>query len=174
MVPPGGRRRGAEFGVLGPELLTDPLAFLSAEHLRQGALLAHLERLARHPQARGARALAAALMEWLAVELPRHMADEERSLHARLEPYDTEGLLLRLREDHVDEREAAKALIADLRAIAAHHSPGPGFAALARRFASGFRAHLATEEAEVTPLARRVLSAEILTQIAAELAARRA
>lgn len=170
----GGRRRGAVFGGLGAELLTDPLAFLSAEHLRQGALLGHLERLARDPQARGGRAMAAALAEWLAVELPRHIADEERSLHARLEPYDSEGLLRRLREDHAEERETARALIAELRAIAAHQPPGPGFAGLARRFASGFRAHLATEEAEVTPLARRVLSPEMLTQIAAELAARRA
>lgn len=173
MAGTGGRRRGVEFGGLGTELLTDPLAFLSAEHLRQGALLGHLERLARQPEARGARALAAALAEWLAVELPRHIADEERSLHARLEPYDSAGLLRRLRGDHAEERETATALAADLRAIAAHQPPGPDFPALARRFASRFRAHLATEEAEVTPLARRVLSPEMLTQIAAEFAARR-
>lgn len=168
-----GRRRGVVFGRPGPELLGDPLAFLTAEHHRQGALVGHLERLARHPDGPGTRALAAALAEWLEVELPRHVQDEERSLHARLEPFDMGGLLPRLRQDHAEESDTMKPLVADLRAIAAHRPPGPDFAIHALHFATAFRAHLAVEEAEVTPLARRVLPPEVLAEIAAELAARR-
>ncbi|MBR0682434.1 hemerythrin domain-containing protein [Roseomonas eburnea] len=173
MRGPGRRRGGAEFGDVGPELLADPIAFLSAEHVRQGALLGHIERLARHPEGPGSRALAQALVEWLEVDLPRHFADEERSLHARLEPYDGEGLLHRLRADHAEEEAEMPPLIAGLRAIAAHEPPAPDFAARALRFATAFRAHLAIEEAEVAPLARRVLAPEVLAEIAAELAARR-
>jgi len=169
----GRRRRVAEFGRLGRELLSDPIAFLSAEHVRQGALLGHLERLARHPDGRGSRALAQALAEWLAVDLPRHFADEEASLHARLQPFDEGGLLRRLCAGHAARVAEMPPLIAALRAIAAHEPPGPDFPARALRFAAAIRARLALEEAELAPLARRVLAPEALAEITAELAARR-
>lgn len=169
----GGPRRGVMFGRLGHELLSDPLAFLSAEHARQSVLLGHLERLARRPDQPGGRALAAALAEWLAEDLPRHLADEEASLHSRLLPHDAEGVLRRLGAEHEQERDQAKALLPGLDAIAAHLPPPPGFAGLALRFVAEFRAHLSLEEAEVQPLARRVLGAEALAAIAAEMAARR-
>lgn len=169
----GGPRRGAVFGRLGPELLKDPLAFLTAEHARQSVLLGHLERVARSPDRPGARALAAALAEWLADDLPRHIADEERSLFARLLPHDSRGLLDRLTADHALEREQAQALLQGLSAVVAHMPVPAGFTELALRFATEFREHLALEEAEVTPLARRVLPAETLSDIAAEMAARR-
>lgn len=169
----GGPRRSVVFGRLGHDLLSDPLAFLSAEHARQSVLLGHLERIARRPDQPGARVLAAALMEWLTDDLPRHLADEEGSLHARLLPHDTRGVISRLGADHELEREQAQALRAGLSAIAAHLPVPPGFPELALRFVADFREHLALEEAEVQPLARRVLPTETLNDIAAEMAARR-
>ncbi len=164
------RAPGAVFGDLGAELLADPLAFLSAEHVRQGVLLGHLERLARHPQARGARALASALAASLVQDLPRHVAQEERSLHARLATHDPTGLLPRLRHEHAAVRAAVMPVLEGLQAIAAHRVPGADFPGLAQRFVAAYRAHLAIEEAEVLPLARRVLTPEALDAIAAELA----
>lgn len=169
----GGPRRTVVFGRLGHDLLSDPLAFLSAEHARQSVLLGHLERIARRPDQPGARALAAALAEWLADELPRHLADEERSLYTRLAPHDARGVLHRLGSDHQREREQAQALLAGLSAIAGHLPAPPGFTDLALGFVAEFRDHLALEEAEVQPLARRVLPAETLDDIATEMAARR-
>lgn len=169
----GGPRRAVVFGRLGHDLLSDPLAFLSAEHARQSVLLGHLERIARRPDQPGARVLAAALAEWLSDDLPRHLADEERSLHTRLVAHDTRGVLRRLGSDHEQEREQAQALLSGLSAIAAHLPVPPGFAELALGFVADFRDHLALEEAELQPLARRVLPAETLNDIAAEMAARR-
>jgi hemerythrin-like domain-containing protein len=173
MEPSGGRRRVVEFGRLDADLLADPLAFLGAEHARQRALLGHLERLARHPDGPGTRALAIALAEWLAEDLPRHIADEEGSLHARLAPFDTQGVLPALAADHEREARDGASLLSDLRAIIAHQPPPADFAARAQRFAEGYRAHLAIEDAAVTPLARRVLAPEVLAEIGAEMAARR-
>lgn len=164
---------GAHVAPLQAALLEDPIAFLWAEHARQRVLLGHLERIARAPEARGARQLASALLHWLTRELPTHIADEELSLYPRLRAHDAQGVLAKLSREHVRDRAPARRLAGGLARIVAGEAPGAEFAAEALRFAAQHRAHLTTEEREVTPLARRALDPAATAALAAEMAERR-
>jgi hemerythrin-like domain-containing protein len=164
---------GAHVTPIQAALLDDPLAFLSAEHARQTALLAHLERVVREPQARAARGLAAVLLRWLTRELPLHIADEERSLYPRLAAFDEEGVLEQLREEHRRDRRLIADIAAGLRRVAGGGMPEPGFVEAAREFIAGHRRHLAHEETVLAPLARRWLGPEAMAKLAAEMIARR-
>lgn len=165
----------ATFGVapLRQALLADPIAFLSAEHARQMALLGHLERLARAPTARGARVMAGVLLRWLREELPLHIADEERSLYPRLQPHDARGTVPRLSAEHRRDAELAATCLLGLRAIAGGAQAGQGFQPSATEFARLHRRHLDLEEETVMPLAREVITGEALRALATEMAARR-
>ncbi len=163
----------AHVAPLQPALLKDPLAFLSAEHGRQTVLLRHLERLARAPLSRAARVLALALVGWLTVELPLHIADEELSLHPRLRGFDSEGLLPRLRVHHQQEQQVMPLLLAGLLRAAEGQPPPAGFLDAALAFVASHHRHLALEEATVLPLARASLGPEALADVAHEMAARR-
>ncbi|MBR0661979.1 hemerythrin domain-containing protein [Neoroseomonas oryzicola] len=166
------RRRGAEFGPLDAGLLADPLAFLSAEHARQRALLRHLERVARAPGAPGTVALARALAGWLGGELPRHLAAEAHCLHPRLAPADRASALARLDRLLQAAREDREAVLAGLRLVAAHHPPLPGFGAAVLRFAEALRRLLAFEESDILPIARQALAPDDLAEVGAEIARR--
>lgn len=166
-------RRGAEFGQVDTHLAADPLAFLSAEHARQRALLRHLERLAEAPGRPGAAPIALGLIRWLRDELPDHMADEERSLHPRLEAFAGAGLINRLAAHHSAARRDIAPLLAGLHDIAARVAPPPDFPRRAQSFAVAERAHIAIEETEVAPLARRHVSPAGLAEIAKEIGGRR-
>lgn len=166
------RRRGAEFGRLDAGLLADPLAFLSAEHARQRALLRHLERIARMPGMPGAGAIARGLLCWLAEDLPGHLDIEARALHARLAPAAQAGLMSRLDTLRTAVRDGAARCLAQLRPVASHRAPPSGFAATVWGFGEALRGFLAMEEEEILPLARRSLDARSLAQIAAEMARR--
>lgn len=164
------------FGVapLAPALIADdPLGFLSAEHARQMVLLAHLDRLARGPAARGARAMADAVLRWLRDEMPLHIADEERSLLPRLAPHDRRGALARVRDEHERDRRLALDVAAGLAALVDGDAPGPRFAEAAGEFARLHRAHLEFEERAVMPLARQSLGAAERAALSQEIAARR-
>ncbi|HEV7267455.1 MAG TPA: hemerythrin domain-containing protein [Falsiroseomonas sp.] len=164
--------REARLGRLDPGLLADPLDFLSAEHARQRALLGHLERLARKPSGPARVAMARALAAWLACELPLHLRDEEESLYPRIAS--TAGPVTRTL---AEENRAAAASRAELRAelalIATGHRPSDRFTPAALEFAAGYRRHLAVEEFEVMPAARRSLSGIACDAITREMAARR-
>ncbi|MBX9700712.1 MAG: hemerythrin domain-containing protein [Acetobacteraceae bacterium] len=164
-----------QFGVapLGPALLEDPVAFLSAEHTRQIALLGHLDRLARAPAARGARRMAEALLRWLTEELPIHIADEERSLYPRLAPHDAAGVVARLSAEHRRDATLAAEVVRGLRSLSAAGVVDPAFVGTTAAFTRLHREHLAFEEAAVTPLARQALTPESRATLAAEMAARR-
>jgi hypothetical protein len=164
---------GAHVAPIGAALLDDPLAFLAAEHARQTVLLGHLERVARDPQSRAARDLAAALLHWLTHELPIHVADEVRSLYPRLAGFDADGTIERLRAEHRRDQDMATRLVAGLRRAAEGRLPDPGFAAEAQEFAAGHRAHLALEERTLAPLAHRCHAPEELASLAAEMGERR-
>lgn len=163
------------FGVspLGATLLEDPVAFLSAEHARQRALLGHLDRLARAPAARGARQMAEALLRWLTRELPVHIADEEGSLYPRLRPHDGSGAIARLSVEHRRDASLAAAVAAGLRRLVAEGEADAAFRETAAAFTRLHRQHLAFEEAVITPLARAVLTDGARAALAAEMAMRR-
>ncbi len=162
----------AEFGALGPDLLADPCAFLLAEHGRQRALLGHLERLARRPHGPAQPAIARALIAWLACELPLHLTDEADSLLPRLAP-DAAALVLRLGAEDLALRELRLKVRDALAPIAAGHAPAEGFAATVLAFVQLYRQRLSAEDAEVLPVARRVLDAAACHAIAAEMRQRR-
>ncbi|MGG5811148.1 hemerythrin domain-containing protein [Falsiroseomonas sp. CW058] len=163
------------FGVapLARALLEDPVAFLSAEHGRQMALLSHLERLVRAPAARGARVMAQALLRWLGDELPLHIADEECSLYPRLRALDQGGTLDRLSADHRRDARLAATTMGALRRMAAGEEAGQRELDAAVEFARLHRRHLELEEATIMPLARDGLSAETKASLAREMATRR-
>lgn len=163
--------RAAQFGALDPGLLTDPLAFLSAEHARQRALLGHLERLAGNRT--GSRiAIARALAAWLACELPMHLQDEEESLYPRLGDA-ARAATRSLVSESVATAALRDQLRADLAHIATGHRPSERFAGAAREFVAAYRRRLAREELDVMPAACRNLSIADRAGIAREMAARR-
>lgn len=164
----------AAFGVvpLQAALLADPIAFLSAEHGRQMALLSHLERLARAPKARAARVMAQALLRWLTEELPVHIADEEHSLYPRLRRHDA-AAMDRLSAEHRRDARLAASTIEGLRAIAAGEDVLPRCLRAAAAFARLHRQHLELEEATVMKRLRTVLTREELADLADEMARRR-
>jgi hemerythrin-like domain-containing protein len=162
----------AEVGGLGSDLLADPCAFLAAEHSRQRALLGHLERLARGAQGAAKPAIAKALVAWLACELPLHLTDEADSLMPRLAAA-TPALVVRLGAEDLALRDLRQKLRDAVAPIAAGHAAPDGFAATALAFAQLYRQRLATEEAEVLPIARRVLDAAAWDAIATEMRQRR-
>lgn len=153
-------------------LLRDPLGFLAAEHRRQRAVLGHLERLARAPRARTARAMAAALLRWLAEELPLHIADEEQSLHPRLRRHEP-AVVERLAAGQRRDAHLAAGMATELRALAAGRDPGIAPLRDAADFARLHRHRLALEEETVIPLSRRLLTNEETAALAAEMAQRR-
>lgn len=166
----------ATFGVapLRAALLEDPLAFLSAEHGRQMALLAHLERLARAPRARAARVMAQALLRWLTEELPVHVADEEHSLYPRLRRHGA-ALVDRLLAEHARDARLVAGTVAGLRAIAAGERVPEAFPGDAAAFARRHRQHLGLEEAVVVmELSRKTLTREEQARLGEEMARRRA
>ena len=146
------------FGVapLSAELLDDPLAFLSAEHVRQGVLLAHLERLARKPAAPAAASMAQGLLHWLKEELPLHIADEETSLYPRLAPHDAGGTLAKLSADHRRDAQMVTDAVETLRSIAAGEPLAPEALAAIIDFVQLHREHLAIEEATIVGSVRCV------------------
>lgn len=162
----------AEFGGLGSDLLADPFAFLLAEHGRQRALLGHLERLARRAHGPAQPAIARALIAWLACELPLHLTDEADSLMPRLASA-APALKLRLEAADLALRELRRKVRDALAPIAAGHAPAEDFAATVLAFVQLYRQRLAAEEAEILPIARRVLDAAACHAIAVEMRQRR-
>lgn len=161
-----------EVGALGPDLLADPCAFLLAEHGRHRALLGHLDRLARRPHGPARSAVARALAAWLACELPLHLADEAESLMPRLAEA-VPALTHRLAAEDASLDAQRQALREALAPVALCQPAGAEFAATALAFAAQYRQRLALEEAEVLPIARRVLDASRCQSIAAEMRRRR-
>lgn len=162
------------FGVapLHATLLEDPVAFLSAEHARQMALLGHLERLARAPRAKAARVMAQALLRWLTEELPVHIADEEHSLYPRLRRHDA-ALVDRLSAEHERDARLAEGTIKALRALAAGEDIPAAALEDAAAFARLHRRHLELEEATVMQLSRGMLTREEQADLAGEMVRRR-
>ena len=161
----------AEVGDFGLELLADPCAFLLAEHGRQRALLGHLDRLARRPQGPAQAAIAQVLLAWLDRDLPLHLADEAESLWPRLAPV-APLLVERMRAEDAALHVLCRHL-RDTLAPLAEGRASDGFAAMARSFGQYYRQRLATEDAEILPLARGALDPATSRAIAAEMRKRR-
>jgi hemerythrin-like domain-containing protein len=171
MAREGSPGHQAQFGTLDPGLVTDPLAYLAAEHARQRALLGHLERLAgerTRPRIPMARALGA----WFACELPLHLRDEEESIYPRLQE-GARDLTLSLVAENLAMAELRDGIRAALAAIASGGRAPEGFAAAALEFVARYRRHLAVEERNVMPWAASSLDGAERARIVQEMMARR-
>ena len=157
-----------------------PIEFVLADHDRQRVQFAALERLANDLDAPDARAIAAAILEFLETKLPLHVQDEERDLfpllRRRAEPDDGFDVLLGLLQDeHAVNEEYYRDVLGPLRTMAGGGKPArpEAFAAQARAFSIFERRHLAWENDAILPLARKRLTPEDLRTLGQKMAARR-
>jgi hemerythrin-like domain-containing protein len=161
----------------------EPLELLRGCHDRIGRRCALLLRLADHVAQRGADAdaanAAAALLRYFSDSGVKHHEDEERDLFPVL-------IAAAPASDRAAVEALTDALMADHRAMAsAWADVEPRLAALAEareaalpralaeRFDALYGAHIAREEEDLLPLARRLLDAAALERLGEAMAARR-
>lgn len=156
----------------------DPLAMLSACHLRIRKQLATLARLERHLPEHGhdddARAAARAILRYFDTAAVHHHEDEESSLLPRLVGRVPEARVLseRLLREHGELADRWRRLRPLLSGIAAgRRAVLPP--KLVHEIATAYHAHIEIEESELIPLARKALSADEIATIGREMAGRR-
>jgi hemerythrin-like domain-containing protein len=169
---------GSRLGRSDPRLISRPLDFIHAEHLRHRELCRIAEELADatdldHPLARG-------VIAFLERDLPLHVIDEEEDLfpilRRRLKPTDeAERVIGLLSGEHAADEALAGEIAAGL-AVALEAAKGPLPKVLRNAlltFADRQRRHLTVENAIVLPLAGRRLTKRDLAEVARRMAARR-
>jgi len=160
-----------------PRLLGNPLDFIHEDHLRERQICAMLDRIAA--EAAPDRDDLAHVREFLARELPLHLADEEEDLFPLLrracEPEDEIGRAVdRLTADHDHAAEDTPRVLADLDALRASGSaPGADMRERFLHFAAQARRHLILENAIILPFARLRLSGRDLESLCLRMAQRR-
>jgi hemerythrin-like domain-containing protein len=156
----------------------DPLAMLVACHVRMRKQFATLARLERHLPEHGhdadARAAARAILRYFDSAAVHHHEDEEASLMPRIvaRAPEASALATRLARDHgvlEDHWRRLRPLLCGIAAAQRAVLPPK----LVRDIAEAYEAHLAFEEAELVPLAQKVLGADEIAAIGREMAARR-
>jgi len=170
---------------LGPEDFRDPIEFLYGAHERLRRHCENMIRLAEDPMPAEAPEIAAAILDFLETDLPLHRADEEEDLFPLLErrsprpaPGSHDELLSALevlRQEHRDDIEQGRSLLAPLRAIAGGQAPRDPemFRHYLRAFVQLQRGHQAMENRVVLPAAFERLTPEDLAELARRMAARR-
>ena len=156
----------------------DPLAMLSACHVRIRKQLATLARLERHLPEHGhdddARAAARAILRYFDSAAVHHHQDEEASLLPRLAARAPEARALseRLLREHGELAACWRRLRPLLSGIAAgQRAVLPP--KLVHGMAAAYHAHIELEESRLIPLARSTLSADEVATIGSEMAGRR-
>ena len=167
-------------GAPGADAFDELVEFIHREHDRQIVNLGAIERLAEAPDAEDVREIAAYALDYLERELPLHVEDEERDLFPRfaqrvMADDGFDDILAALRGEHEADDAYCRALMVDLRHLAAAEPPvdPPAFAHQARAFAGFQRRHLAWENSVLLPLARRRLDADDTADLRRAMAARR-
>jgi hemerythrin-like domain-containing protein len=161
----------------------EPLALLHGCHERIGQRCRLLLRLADHVVVRGtdadSRNAAAGLLRYFADAGVKHHEDEERDLFPALldaappaERAPLRELVDTLVADH-REMAAAWAEVERILAALAEGRETPLPRGLAERFESLYSAHIAREEAQLLPTARRLVDAPALARLGEAMAARR-
>ena len=160
-----------------------PLEILDGCHERILRNCALIERIAAHIARTGvdaeARTAAASVTRYFDTAGTNHHRDEEDDLFPALQHYAPSSelnavfdLLFRLKADH----KRLDALWTDMRlrleAVAAGHEASLT-ATVAADFKAAYERHIALEEAELLPLARRVLDEALLRTLGGRMARRR-
>ena len=155
-----------------------PLEMLAACHDRIEDRCELLHRLAAHLAAQGcdqqASQAAASILRYFDTAGAHHHEDEERDLFPALIAKDagaSSALVAALLADHAAMREAWLQLRVSLLRIA--DGAGTLEPTEAARFTTLYRAHIAREEAELLPLAQRVLDGDTIEALGAAMARRR-
>jgi hemerythrin-like domain-containing protein len=161
-----------------PRLLAEPIDFLEAEHYRQRAALAHLERVRAEISRERRAGLARLVLDFLVNEIAAHVADEEADLFPILRERcgpadDVERILSLVSAKHARDLELAGPVTDGLALCARRETPGDGFDAAVGAFVESQRRHLAWENAFVLPLARKRLTPADSKRLGAAMAARR-
>ena len=142
-----------------------------------------VERIAAHVAAKGpdeeARTAAAGVIRYFDTAGANHHRDEEQDLFPALQQYAPSAelnavfaLIFKLRTDH----RTLDALWIDMRTRLARIVDGRDGdlpPATAAHFHAAYRHHIALEEAELLPLARRVLEPQVVAALGGRMAARR-
>lgn len=156
-----------------------PLDMLEACHGRIAWQCDTLEKLLDHLPTRGAdtqaQQAARAVLAYFDTAAVHHHDDEERNLFPLLEAANAPGacdLVETLTLEHDEQALLWRRLRADLQGIA-DGTTATLDPALARRFMEVNRTHLEFENAQLLPLARRVLDAAALERLGRAMAARR-
>ncbi|MFZ5617639.1 MAG: hemerythrin domain-containing protein [Pseudomonadota bacterium] len=157
------------------ELLSAPIDFLYAEHLRQRQAAKIIALIADGVINR--RTICATI-EFIRNDLPMHILDEETSLfpilRRRCPPDDKiDELLSLLAADHRDDERISEEVVAILRKLASGESANDADQSVLRRFADHVRHHLALENGVLIPIARARLNDEMLSVITQSMIARR-
>ena len=163
--------------------LDHPIDILDGCHERILRNCAAIERIAAHVAAKGAdaeaQAAAANVIRYFDTAGANHHRDEEDDLFPALQQYAPSrelnavfDLLHRLRSDH----DRLEARWTGMRRLLAEIGAGRRSAlepTLAEEFRLAYERHIALEEAELLPLARRVLDEKLLYALGARMARRR-
>ncbi|MET3527978.1 hemerythrin domain-containing protein [Phenylobacterium koreense] len=162
------------------ELLNTPLDWFFFEHLRHRQLCRLIDMVAASDTPDPKNAIR--IVRFLRFERPLHILDEEEDLFPLVQqrslPEDgLEHVLEVLLADHKAAAEQVRAVRAVLEGALADEVPVTALGGQARQILLGFasceRAHLALENAVVLPIARLRLTANDLSYLTQQLAARR-
>ena len=160
-----------------------PINILDGCHERIQRQCVAIGRIAAHVAEQGpdaeARVAAANVIRYFDTAGANHHRDEEEDLFPALQQYAPSkelnavfALLHRLKADHKRLDALWTGMRARLAAIAEGRDGGLT-AALAADFAAAYERHIALEEAELLPLARRVLDEPLLRALGGRMARRR-
>lgn len=172
------RSARAPFGRSDVGLLSRPLDYIQAEHLRHRELCRAVEELAESEPFDAT--LAQAILEFLESDMTLHVVDEEEdlfpALRRRLQPDDDADRILGLLSgEHAADEALSREIVSGLR-----HAVEDKVKAIPHAlrntlmaYSDRQRRHLSVENAILLPLARGRLSKSDLDRVADRMAARR-
>tara|TARA_B100000029_G_scaffold379614_1_gene374466 strand:- start:738 stop:1265 length:528 start_codon:yes stop_codon:yes gene_type:complete len=163
------------------DTIGDPVEFLYGEHADLVEWCDELARLSEDPTTDDAPRVAATLLEFLEVTLPRHISDEEDELFPRLKkraPFDERlmHVIEQLQTEHREDVEHVEALRDSLHRLSFGRAiPDLAlFAAFVRVFTMLQRRHQNLENNVVLPAAFEYLDTEDREALARSMLSRRA
>jgi hemerythrin-like domain-containing protein len=157
------------------DLVSSPLDFIYAEHLRQRqfAKLVHLV-------ADGVinRRTIVGAIKFLDVDFRCHVQDEEKAFFPLLRPLcdeddNVDGLLTLLTEEHREDAQISRKITKILRRLSEGGEPSKRDSDELRNFADRLKQHLALENGVLLPLARMRMTPEALALLSHSIASHR-
>ncbi len=170
--------RGSKAAIDPPDLklISSPLDFLFAEHLRQRQF-AKILALAADDVIN--RKTIRSVIAFIRADLAQHIRDEEiaffPSLRRLCGPDDNiDAILDVLAEEHREDETASEAVLSTLQKLEKGEKASEAESAALRDFADHLRRHIALENGVLLPIARARMTAEALSLVAQSLASARA